>query len=315
MAYANITLNAANNWTASSADPCPCCGPALTCCGCKCCFGNRTTIDFALDLTLPGAKPAGLSDKCWALLQMIKSLSINVPALLNPMNDPPFLCDFVGNPTWQGTVGSITDPCGAEGPTPVILKIQYICSEGPGGAGNYGDWRFQFICGGIVFPRVGGVLPADNVTPTPNCGGASGAVQNKSGVGTDLDINCCGTVVAGFCTGTASITVDHNECCRDVAHGTCIAGNADAAGACTFAMAKEAAPLVPVSRGDWPTWASLLARQASPADKGVGDTVARLIGPKCSAAFKVWYRALFGQPCKCEDRHARWNQKYPYPSE
>jgi len=67
-----------------------------------------------------------------------------------------------------------------------------------------------------------------------------------------------------------------------------------------------------IPRDEWPVWAKALALVSTDADKGIGDTVARAIGPKCSAAFKSWHMTVFGKSCGCKARQSEWNQLYPY---
>lgn len=62
----------------------------------------------------------------------------------------------------------------------------------------------------------------------------------------------------------------------------------------------------------WPVWARLIARRRANGEKGVGDTVERIIGPAVSDAFKVWHYAIFKRDCKCEQRKAQWNARFPY---
>ncbi len=65
---------------------------------------------------------------------------------------------------------------------------------------------------------------------------------------------------------------------------------------------------------DWPVWAKALAWTAKPEDKGIGDVVARMIGPENSEAFKRWYKATTGKNCGCNGRQNLWNIKYPINS-
>jgi len=69
---------------------------------------------------------------------------------------------------------------------------------------------------------------------------------------------------------------------------------------------------VPVSRDEWPLWAKTIARLAASEDRGVGDTIARTIGPVGGDAFKEWYAALTGHPCGCDVRQERLNTLYAY---
>lgn len=70
----------------------------------------------------------------------------------------------------------------------------------------------------------------------------------------------------------------------------------------------------PIPRAEWPLWAKTLALLATPADKGVGDTIARTIGPVGGDAFKAWYKRLTGKDCGCGERQDALNQRYPYAS-
>lgn len=79
-------------------------------------------------------------------------------------------------------------------------------------------------------------------------------------------------------------------------------------------IAAPPAPVIPpVPRSEWPVWAAGISLLAAPEDSGVGDTVARTIGPATSAAFKAWYLASFKSPCGCSRRQAEWNARFPYP--
>ena len=45
---------------------------------------------------------------------------------------------------------------------------------------------------------------------------------------------------------------------------------------------------------------------------GVGDTLARLIGPIGGEAYKQWFENKFGRTCGCTERQAQLNKQYPY---
>ncbi len=64
---------------------------------------------------------------------------------------------------------------------------------------------------------------------------------------------------------------------------------------------------------EWPIWAKAMKHFSNPEDKGIGDTVARMIGDEKSEAFKAWHHATFGKPCNCNGRQSRWNRLYPLP--
>ncbi len=67
----------------------------------------------------------------------------------------------------------------------------------------------------------------------------------------------------------------------------------------------------PISQDQWPMWAKVLSKRAIPEDKGIGDVVARTIGPEASGAFKAFYEMTFGKSCGCNGRQKLWNQQYP----
>lgn len=61
---------------------------------------------------------------------------------------------------------------------------------------------------------------------------------------------------------------------------------------------------------DWPVRFATLIR--SPEDIGVGDTIARTIGPFGGEAVKAFIKSL-GEDCGCDARQDLLNKKYPYP--
>jgi hypothetical protein len=63
---------------------------------------------------------------------------------------------------------------------------------------------------------------------------------------------------------------------------------------------------------DWPLWAKAISLLKSEADKGVGSTIERTIGPTHSTAFKLWYQSTFGKSCGCNARKQRWDKEFPY---
>lgn len=66
-----------------------------------------------------------------------------------------------------------------------------------------------------------------------------------------------------------------------------------------------------VPRQEWPTWAKLLALVGTDSDKGIGDVIARTIGPFGGEAYKKWYELLFQKPCGCAERQDNYNALYP----
>lgn len=68
--------------------------------------------------------------------------------------------------------------------------------------------------------------------------------------------------------------------------------------------------LEPIPRDQWPKWASAVASFAKPEDKGVGDTVKRMLG-SAGVLFQATLQAL-GLPCGCDQRQAEYNARFPY---
>jgi hypothetical protein len=79
------------------------------------------------------------------------------------------------------------------------------------------------------------------------------------------------------------------------------------------AVTKEASKTSGKTAKDWPLFARAMRFFREPEDIGVGDTIARIIGPNRSHAFKEFYRKTFGKDCGCGNRQQRLNRLYPYP--
>jgi hypothetical protein len=67
-----------------------------------------------------------------------------------------------------------------------------------------------------------------------------------------------------------------------------------------------------VPRSQWPLAARAIAKLARAQDRGVGDTIARIIDPMGGKLYKRWHKRLMGRPCGCNDEQARLNAIYPY---
>ena len=74
--------------------------------------------------------------------------------------------------------------------------------------------------------------------------------------------------------------------------------------------ATLSAPAAP--RQSWPLWAKALALLSKPEDRGLGDVIARTIGPIGGDAFKAWHRKTFGRDCGCEARQEALNLQYRF---
>ncbi len=63
-----------------------------------------------------------------------------------------------------------------------------------------------------------------------------------------------------------------------------------------------------------PDWGFLLNPMkllAGPDDRGLGDIIARTIGPYGGDLWKAWYRRVFGRDCGCGDRADSLNIEFP----
>ena len=69
-----------------------------------------------------------------------------------------------------------------------------------------------------------------------------------------------------------------------------------------------------MASADWPGWARVIRLVKTDADRGVGDTISRVIGPIGGEAYKVWFLATFQRPCGCTERQADLNAKFLYLS-
>jgi hypothetical protein len=74
-------------------------------------------------------------------------------------------------------------------------------------------------------------------------------------------------------------------------------------------VAPERSPAVP--RDSWPIWAKGMALLAHEGEVGLGDIIARTVGPVGGDAFKVWYQRITGRPCGCTERQESMNAQYP----
>lgn len=61
----------------------------------------------------------------------------------------------------------------------------------------------------------------------------------------------------------------------------------------------------------WPAILLPLKLLTKPGDRGLGDIVARTIGPFGGDAFKAWHLRIFGKPCGCANRQEDWNRRWP----
>ena len=64
----------------------------------------------------------------------------------------------------------------------------------------------------------------------------------------------------------------------------------------------------------WPLWARALARRRVAGERGVGDTLARLLNGVGAARAAAVYERLVGKTCGCKDRQQWMNEQWPYVS-
>jgi len=76
-------------------------------------------------------------------------------------------------------------------------------------------------------------------------------------------------------------------------------------------LGKSPPPPPMVIKSKWPVILQPMRLLAQPQDKGLGDIIARTIGPLGGEAFKDWYKRLFGRDCNCNARQEAWNAMYP----
>lgn len=62
-----------------------------------------------------------------------------------------------------------------------------------------------------------------------------------------------------------------------------------------------------------PRWVEWLYERRQEGERGVGDTAKRLFASMGGEQYKL-LRLNIGLPCKCVQRQAEWNEKYPYES-
>lgn len=71
-------------------------------------------------------------------------------------------------------------------------------------------------------------------------------------------------------------------------------------------------PFVPSPPKEWPMLARIIRRMRSTEDRGVGDTVARMLSYFGAKSMSEMYERIMGKPCGCGDRQARLNAFFPY---
>jgi hypothetical protein len=68
----------------------------------------------------------------------------------------------------------------------------------------------------------------------------------------------------------------------------------------------------PISHDQWSWVVRIIERLRIESDKGVGDTLERLIKPLGGDTFKRWYMKIMKEDCGCNIRKTHLNLKFPY---
>lgn len=79
-------------------------------------------------------------------------------------------------------------------------------------------------------------------------------------------------------------------------------------------LSPKPEPIKPAPRDKWPIVVRAVARLRVDADKGLGDTIARIADKVGGNTLADWYERITGENCGCADRHSKLNAKYPYPA-
>lgn len=99
---------------------------------------------------------------------------------------------------------------------------------------------------------------------------------------------------------------------RDRGQGTCALGRHGGrpwAGNCLACI--ERGENVPRRAPDWPLLLRPLKARAQPGDRGLGDIVARVVGPVGGNTFKAWHNRVLKRACGCEARQEALNAQFP----
>lgn len=62
---------------------------------------------------------------------------------------------------------------------------------------------------------------------------------------------------------------------------------------------------------EWPLILQPMKLMAQPGDKGLGDIIARTVGPIGGDAYKNWFQRTFARGCGCKERQDQLNARYP----
>jgi len=75
--------------------------------------------------------------------------------------------------------------------------------------------------------------------------------------------------------------------------------------------APQGAALIP--NAVWPLWARLFRLLSKKSDRGLGDTLNRLLIFVGGNHYKKWHLRKHGRPCQCNARQTRLNRRFPLP--
>lgn len=95
-------------------------------------------------------------------------------------------------------------------------------------------------------------------------------------------------------------------CCRNLTV-PCFDGNQEF-------QNKWTNPPTYIKRGksvEWPLILRPFKLMAKEGDRGLGDIIARTIGPIGGDAYKKWYKTIYGKSCGCSERQETLNWEYP----
>lgn len=149
-------------------------------------------------------------------------------------------------------------------------------------------------CLGLIphFSTVGDGVIADDTKPTRSC-----KTSRWSIIEHEDRIECDSSIPPKCFRLVTDVIAFSNETLSD--------GSGDCGGGC-FDTAS------PVPKSARPLWVKALSKLAKPEDKGLGDTITRVVGIFGGEVFKQWFKKTTGRACGCESRAAALSAKYPY---
>jgi len=168
-------------------------------------------------------------------------------------------------------------------PADFDLQFGHIASRGEGG------------CLGIIngyFSTVGDGVLADTTQPTRSCKTSRWSIVEHQ------DEIQCDSQIPPVCFRVVTDVIA-------VCNVTISEGSGDCGGGCFDSTS-------PVPLGARPLWVKALSKLATPEDRGLGDTITRVVGLFGGEVFKTWFKRTTGRDCACESRAAAFNAKYPF---